>query len=56
MGLFLSVVAGGLVYSLQVHVVRDRDYFQVPMCFLRRGTPFMWLGTFFGQGNPCGRL
>ena len=56
MGSFLSFSANGSVYSFQVSMMHGGDYFLVPMCFRRQGNLSMRSGTFFSQGNPCGRL
>ena len=55
MGSSLNSSENESVYSLQVSGVRGGDYFQVPKCFLRQGSPSTRLGTSFGQGGLCGK-
>ena len=35
--------------------MRVRDLILVPRYFLMKDSLSMQLGTFFGQGNPCGK-
>ena len=55
MGWFLNTEANGLVYSPRVLLMHVGDLILVPRYFLMKDSLSMWLGTFCGQGSPCGK-
>ena len=55
MGQFLSIEVSGPIYSLRVLLMHVGDLILVPRYFLMKDSLFIWLGTSFGQGNPCGK-